>query len=1069
MNILQKLISFSIHNRIVVLLLAFGVACLGTYDFTRLPIDAVPDITNVQVQINSPSAGLSPIEIEKRITFPIETAMSGLPKLEQIRSLSRYGLSQVTVIFQDGTDIFWARQLVAERLQEAKEVLPAGLTEPTMGPMSTGLGEIFLWALEADPNATTEKGKPIELSDIRTLQDWVVRPQLLTVPGVTEVNSIGGFEKQIHVTPYPEKLMAHGLTFPDILDALEKNNSFTGGGYIEHRGEQYLVQASGLVSSASEIENIPLATDDGVPVSIKDVAKVFEGGDLRTGAATLNGKESVVGTAMMMMGGNSRIVSTALLEKVKEIQRTLPSGVTLRVIYNRSKLVDATIHTVQKNLLEGALLVISVLFLILGNVRVALFVALAIPLSMLFAISGMVFWGISGNLLSLGAIDFGIIIDGSVVMAENIIRRFAERQKYLGRTLTFEERIHEAYHASGEVAGPTLSGVGIIMIVYLPILTLSGIEGKMFVPMAQVVLLALFGALVTSFTVIPALLSAFLRGSIREEEGRVFHLAKNTYRDILARTIRFRVPVLLSAILLLIASTWLGAQLGSEFVPQLDEKDLAVQALRIPSTSLSQSLEMQKKVEEALLSLPEVELTFARVGTSQIATDPMPPSIADGYVILKPRDLWPDPKKSKEQLVKEVDAILDTVPGNLYEISQPIQLRFNELISGVRSDVAVKIFGDDLSILSQKADEIQGILSSLPGSSGVKKEQISGLPSLKLDIRREELARYGLTVKDVQDVISIAIGGKSAGLVFDGDRRFPIVVRLPETLRTDLEEIRQLPIPLKTPGRRGILKASHSQDFEPRTIPLEAVANISVHEGPNQISRENGKRRIVVQTNIQGEDLGTFVSKASQTISEKVKLPPGYWLSWGGQFENLQAARLRLEIVVPVALFLILLILYSTFQSMKESLIVFSGVPFALTGGIFALWIREIPFSISAGVGFIALSGVAVLNGIVMISFIRKLLEEGMELQQAILEGSLSRFRPVVMTALVASLGFIPMAVSHGTGAEVQRPLATVVIGGILSSTILTLLVLPTLYSFLRSDLVPKRAAQKFDKTSSEI
>ena len=1049
---LAALIQFSVRNRYLVVLVAALFAALGGYNFTRLPIDAVPDITNVQVQINTPVEGLTPVEIEKRITFPIETAMSGLPQLEQIRSLSRYGLSQVTVVFQDGTDIYWARQLVGERLVQATESFPEGFAKPAMGPISTGLGEIFMWVVRAEPNATKEDGSAYDLTDLRTIQDWIIRPQLLTVPGVTEVNSIGGFERQFHVTPYPDKLIAHAITLQEVFETLEKNNTFAGGGYIEHAGEQYLIQASGTISNIEELRSIALKTEDGVPVYLKDIAAIAMGKELRTGAATFNGEESVIGTAMMLMGANSRTVSTALAARMQDVQKTLPAGVIAEVVYNRTKLVDATIYTVEKNLLEGALLVIAVLFLILGSFRVSIFVALAIPLSMLFAVSGMLLLGISGNLLSLGAIDFGIIVDGSVVMAENIIRRFAERQHRLGRVLNRAERFDEAFEASREVAGPTLAGVGIIMIVYLPILTLTGIEGKMFVPMAKVVLLALFGALIVSFTLVPALIAIFLTGKVSEEEGAIVSAIKRVYGALLPRAIRNKAIVVSIVVAVLAASGLLASRLGSEFVPQLDEKDIAVQALRIPSTSLTQSLAMQAKVEKALMQFPEVALQFARVGTAEVATDPMPPSIADGYVILKPIEEWPKPRRTKAELLKAMEAELRKLPGNLYEISQPIELRFNELISGVRSDVAVKIFGDDLEVLRAKGQEVLKVISGIKGASGPKLEQVTGLPSLRIDIKRDALARYGLNVEDVHTIISMAIGGKSAGQLFEGDRRFDIVVRLPEDLRQDISAIRNLPISVAHIGfDEDENRTGHRQSFDPRIIPLREVADINIVEGPNQISREDGKRRIVVQTNIEGRDLGSFVKEATKAIDEQVKLPSGYWLTWGGQFQNLQAAKTRLEIVVPVAMLLILFVLISTFGSMRDSVIVFSGVPFALTGGVLALWLRGIPFSISAGIGFIALSGVAVLNGVVMISFIRKLVDEGRSVGEAVIEGSLTRLRPVLMTALVASLGFIPMAISHGTGAEVQRPLATVVIGGIISSTLLTLLVLPVLYMMFPS------------------
>ncbi|QEG35859.1 efflux RND transporter permease subunit [Bythopirellula goksoeyrii] len=1049
---ISKLIQFSIRNRMLIVLATFGMGALGIYNFTRLPIDAVPDITNVQVQINTSVPALSPVEIEKRITFPIETAMSGLPFLSELRSISRYGLSQVTVVFDDNADLFLVRQLVGERLVEAKEALPQGMGEPAMGPISTGLGEIFMWAVEVLPGAVKPDGSEYTSMDLRTIQDWIIRPQLLNVPGVTEVNSIGGFAKQFHVTPYPQKLVAYGLTFQDVLEALEKNNSFAGGGYIEHQGEQYIVRTSGLVKDVEGLRNVRILTRDGTPLFIKDVARVDLGKELRTGAATLNGEEAVVGTTMMLIGENSRTVAHAVAAQMETINTTLPEGVVARTLYNRTSLVDATIHTVQKNLVEGALLVIVILFCILGNFKVALIVALAIPLSMLFAVTGMVNNRISGNLLSLGAIDFGIIVDGSVVMAENIIRRFAERQHSLRRTLTRSERFEETFAAAKEVASPVLSGVGIIMIVYLPILTLTGVEGKMFVPMAKVVLLALFGALVLSFTFVPAMIAIFLTGKVSEEEGAIVGFLKRHYKSALSFSLRQRTLVGVLAATILITSVLLGRSLGSEFVPSLDEHDLAVQALRIPATSLSESIKMQKEVEKALLKFPEVELTFARIGTAEVATDPMPPNIADGYVIIKPRSEWPNPSKSKSDLIAEIEEVLEEIPGNAYEFSQPIELRFNELISGVRSDVAVKIFGDDLDVLLEKATEVSSLLNKVEGASDVKVEQVSGLPSLFIDINNQAIARYGLDVVDVQNVVAMALGGKEAGLIFEGDQRFDIVVRLPEEMRQNINLIGQLPIPLKVESAPESQKHSHSQDYSPSIVPLNEVATVSIVEGANQVSRENAKRRIVAQANIRGRDMGSFVEEATELIEKNIKLPAGYWYKWGGQFENLARAKTRLKIVVPVALLLIFIILFSTFNSIRNTLVIFSGIPFALTGGVMALVIRGIPFSISAGVGFIALSGVAVLNGVVMVSFIRQLIDDGMDIEQAVTQGALTRLRPVIMTALVASIGFIPMAIATGTGSEVQRPLATVVIGGIISSTVLTLLVLPMLFSVFYRD-----------------
>ncbi len=1044
---LTAIIRFSIKHRVLVVLASVFIAALGAYNFTRLPIDAVPDITNVQVQINTSVPALSPIEIEKRVTFPIEVSMSGLPHLEELRSISRYGLSQVTVVFEDGTDLYLARQLVSERLQTAKDALPRGLAEPSMSPISTGLGEIYMWAVEAEPGAIKPDGTAYTTTDLRTIQDWIIRPQLLTVPGVAEVNSIGGYAKQFHVTPHPSRLLSLGLTFQDVADALERNNAFAGGGYIEHRGEQYIVKMSGLVSTLEQIRNIPIATRDGIPIFVEDVAGVAFGMELRTGAATLDGEESVVGTAMMLVGQNSRTVAKAVDEAMQNVNRTLPEGVHAKTVYNRTRLVDATIETIQNNLMEGAILVIAVLFAILGNFKVALFVALSIPLSMLFAVTGMVSNKISGNLLSLGAIDFGIIIDGSVVMAENIIRRFAEKQQALGRTLSKSERLTEAFEAAREVAPPVLSGVGIIMIVYLPILTLTGIEGKMFVPMAKVVLLALLGSLILSFTFIPAMAALFLTGKVREGDGRIMSFAKHWYRRALLASLRFKKAFIAVAVAFLLLSGWIATGLGSEFVPSLDEQDFAIQSLRIPATSLSQSIEMQKRLENQLLEFPEVETVFARIGTAEVATDPMPPNIADGYIIVKPKDQWPDPSKSKAELIAEVEEAIEENPGNAYEISQPIELRFNELISGVRSDVAFKIFGDDMEIMLAKANEVSGLLTKIAGASDVKVEQVSGLPTLRIDFNREKLARFGLDVADVQEIVSMAIGGRTVGQVFEGDQRFDIVLRLPESLRENLRMLEQLPIPLADDGNTVSEQDVHNPIYEARVVALRQLADVSIVEGQNQVSRENAKRRIVVQANVRGRDMGSFVSEASEVIAEKVQFPSGYWYRWGGQFENLERASNRLMVVVPVSLLLIFVILFSTFNSTRDALLIFSGVPFALTGGIISLAIRGIPFSISAGVGFIALSGVAVLNGVVMVSFIRQLLEEGKDIRTAVVDGAVTRLRPVLMTAVTDALGFIPMALATGTGAEVQRPLATVVIGGIISATILTLLLLPTLYA----------------------
>ncbi len=1047
---LDKILNFSIQHRWLIMIAVAGIAVLGIFNFNKLPIDAVPDITNVQVQINTEAPAMSPLEVEKQITFTVETAMGGIPGVLYTRSLSRYGLSQVTVVFVDGTNIYFARQLVNERLQEAKGNLPPTAGEPTMGPISTGLGEIYSWTIEAEPGATKPDGLPYTSTDLREIQDWVVKPQLRTVPGVTEVNTIGGYEKQFHVTPDPTKLVSYGLSFHDVMEGLSRNNTSAGAGYIEHKGEQYLIRVPGLVSDISDIQNIIVGEDDGTPIFIRDVANVDLGKQLRTGAATENGEEVVLGSVFMLMGENSRTVAKRVGDKMEEVNRSLPEGVIARTVRDRTQLVDATLRTVRNNLFEGAVLVVVVLFVLVGNFRAALLVSLTIPLSMLFAVTGMVQSKISGNLMSLGAIDFGIIVDGAVVMVENIIRRFAERQQHLGRVLSRGERLEEAFESAREVAKPTLFGVGIIMIVYLPILTLEGVEGKMFLPMAETVLLALGGALIFTFTFIPAGIAIFLSGRISEKESIIVRGAKRVYEPLLHGAIRNRWAVVTVATAFIAFCLLVSTRMGSEFIPQLDEGDMAVQAMRIPSTSLSQAVEMQNHLEKAILTVPEVERVYAQTGTQEVATDPMPPSVSDVFIIMKPRSAWSDPDKLKTTLVKEVEGVIADLPGNNYEFTQPIQMRFNELISGIRSDVAVKIFGDDLDVMLKSGQQIASILQDIPGAADVKVDQVSGLPILTIDIDRNSVARYGLNIADVQEVVEVAVGGTSVGEVYQGDRRFELVVRLPEEVRRDVEALEFLPIPLPDRQESGsgakLASFAFSSESDPGYVTLGAIANISIAEGPNQISRENGKRRVVVQANVRGRDIGSFVEDAQRRINVEVKLPAGYWKTWGGQFENLLAAKERLLFVVPVALLLIFALLFATFNSIKDSILVFTGIPLALTGGILTLWLRGIPLSISAGVGFIALSGIAVLNGLVMVSFINKLRDEGLPLEDAISRGALTRLRPVLMTALVASLGFVPMAIATGSGAEVQRPLATVVIGGILSSTFLTLVVLPALY-----------------------
>ena len=1026
---IDALLRFSIARRWIVLFLVLTVAAVGVWSYQKLPVDAVPDITNVQVQINTQAPGYSPLEVEQRITYLVETAISGLPKIEYTRSLSRYGLSQVTVVFADGTDIYFARNLINERLQQAKSQLPQGI-EPQMGPIATGLGEIFLYTVHAKEGARQPSGEPYDATALRTLQDWVIRPQLRQVPGVTEINTIGGYERQFHVTPDPARLLAYGLTFADIIKALQANNGNVGAGYIERNGEQYLIRSPGQVTDIPDIERVIVAHRGGVPVTVRDVAEVGFGKQLRTGAATQDGQETVLGTAVMLLGENSRTVSKAVAAKLVEINKSLPTGVTANPVYNRTTLVEKTIATVQKNLLEGAILVVAVLLLMLGNVRAALLTALVIPLSMLMLMTGMVRTGVSANLMSLGALDFGLIVDGAVIIVENCILRLGIKQHHEGRLLNLEERLHTVFAATREVFTPSLVSVLVVILVNLPLLALTGVEGKMFRPMAFAVIMALVSALILSLTFVPAIVALVLTGKIEERENLIVRGARRLYAPMFAAAIRFRLIVVAAAVALVVLCGLLASRLGSEFIPSLDEGDLAVQALRIPGTSLTQSLEMQFQIERAVKKIPEVDTYFSRVGTAEVATDPMPPSISDGYVMLKPAKAWPDPKRQKAQVVSAIEEALARLPGNAYEISQPIQLRFNELISGVRSDLGIKVYGDDLEQLLRSGNAIAAVLKSVSGAEGVKVEQVAGLPVLSIEPNRAALYRYGLNVADVQQVLSVAAGGEEAGQLFEGDRLFDLVVRLPEQLRSDLGALERLPVPLKEGG----------------FVPLGEVAALKLAPGPNQISLENGKRRLVVSANVRGRDLGGFVSEARVKIEQRVKLPAGYWLAYGGTFEQLASASQRLSILVPITLVMIFALLLMTFGSAKDALLVFSGVPLALTGGVIALWLRGIPLSITAGVGFITLSGVAVLTGVVMVSAFRDRLANGDSIDTAIREGAMLRLRPILMVALVAALGFLPMALNTGTGAEVQRPLATVVIGGILSSTLLTLLVLPGLY-----------------------
>lgn len=1051
---IDAIIRTSIQRRWLVLVVTLGVAALGAWNYRRLPIDAVPDITNVQVQVNTEAAGYTPLETEQRITFVVENAMSGLPRLDYTRSLSRYGLSQVTVVFEDGTDIYFARQLVAERVQAVKGELPPEL-EPQMGPIATGLGEIFLYTVDAAEDARNADGTPVTPTDLRTVQDWIIRPQLLRVPGVTEVNTIGGFEKQFHVTPNPAKLLAYDLTFRDVLDALAESNGNVGAGYIEHNGSQYLIRAPGQVTNLEDIRQVVVARRDNVPIRLRDVAGVALGRELRSGAATQNGAEVVLGTAVMLMGENSREVALRVADRLVEINRSLPPGIHANTVYDRTTLVDQTIATVTTNLAEGAILVVVVLFIFLGNIRAALVTALVIPLSMLFTVTGMVSSRVSGNLMSLGALDFGLIVDGAVVIVENCLRRMAQAQRERGRLLQTTERLEVVHRATREVFMPSLVTVVVVALVNVPIFALSGVEGKMFQPMAFTVVTALAGALVFSVTFVPAAIALFVRGKLQEEEPRAMAAAHRIYESVLAAAFRHRWVTLGAAALLVLGAILLTSRLGREFVPSLDEGDIAMHALRIPGTGLDQAVSMQAAVERKLRQFPEVERVFARLGTAEVANDPMPPNLADTFIMLKARGEWPDASKSKTALIDELEEAVSAVPGNNYEFTQPIEMRFNELISGVRSDLAVKVFGDEFDELVEVGEAIEAVVARIPGAADVKLEQATGLPILSAKFDRTVLARYGLNVADVQSVIRIAMGGEEAGQVFEGDRRFDIVVRLPEGLRTDLDALARLPVPLPELEAHGddMLPAS----FDPlrslashgRTwVPLREVAQLEIEPGLNQVNRENGKRRVVVTANVRGRDLGSFVSQVQSAVRAEVEVPPGYWLEYGGTFEQLESAAARLRLLVPLTLAMIFGLLFMTFGSVKDAVLVFSGVPLALTGGVLALWLRDIPLSISAGVGFITLSGVAVLTGVVMVSSIRSLRHEGVPIARAVSEGAMTRLRPILMIALVASLGFLPMALNTGTGAEMQRPLATVVIGGIISATLLSLLVLPVLYRF---------------------
>jgi len=1032
---IEALLRLAVQRRGLVLALVSAAALLGVWNFTRLNIDAVPDLTNVQVQITTPAPGATPLEVEQRVTFPIETALAGLPGLESTRSQSRYALSQVTAVFHDGTDLYFARSLINERLQNVRRELPAGI-EPRLGPVATGLGEIFIYGITAAPDARQPDGQPYDLRALRAIQDWQLRPQMLQIPGASEINTSGGYPREFQVSPSPARLLAYGLTMDALVDAITRNNADVGAGYIERSGEQVLIRVPGQLRGAADLAAVVVGHRNGVPIRVADVADVGEGQPLRTGAALIDGEEAVIGTVIMRVGENSRDVARAAAAKLAAVTRNLPPGVKVEVLYDRSRLVDRTIRTVRNNLLEGALLVVVVLFATLGNLRAALITAAVIPLAMLMTITGMVELGVSANLMSLGALDFGLIVDGAVIIVENCARRLA----LAGAELTLEARLKLAYEAAAEVIRPSLFGVLIITLVYVPIFAFQGAEAKLFRPMALTVMLALGAALLFSLSFVPAAVALLLRApkaaASESRHGSVLGGLQRVYQWALAKTLRQPWPVLAAATALVLGTGALAPRLGAEFVPTLDEGDVLIEVRRIPGTSLTQGLALEKQLDRVLAAQPEVQRVFASNGTSEAAIDPTAPGEGETHLVFKPRAQWPEPRKLKVDLVRELQAAAATVPGAITEFSQPVALRINELLSGVRSALAVKIYGDDLEQLQRIGVDVAARVNGVRGAIDVKLEQTDGLPVLTIAPRRAVLERYGLSVAELQQTVATALAGREAGQIFDGDRRYDIVVRLDAALRQDLAALARLPLPLA----------------DGRYVPLSEVATLSTAPGPNQISRDNGRRRVVVTANVSGRDLAGFVTDVQRALRSQ-RLPPGVWLDYGGTYQLLLSANARLMLLVPLTLSAIFALLWLAFGSIRDALLIFSGVPLALTGGVLALWLRGLPFSVTAGVGFIALSGVAILNGLVMLTFIHALRRAGTPLQAALAEGAALRLRPVLMTALVASLGFLPMALNTGLGAEVQRPLATVVIGGIVSSTLLTLFVLPALYRLVHAPL----------------
>jgi cobalt-zinc-cadmium resistance protein CzcA len=1053
---IANLMALSVRMRWAVLFLFLLVAGIGVWQLTRLPIDAVPDITNNQVQINTAERGLSPIEIEKRVTFPIETALAGIPGLETTRSLSRNGFSQVTAIFTDRTNLYFARQQVSERLAQARDTLPEGV-QPQIGPVTTGLGEVLMYTVDfANPGgrgATIRNGQPGWQSDgsfltpegdrltddvaraayLRTVQDWIIRPQLRTVKGVAGIDSIGGYAKQYVVEPDPVKLSAYGISYSELAKALEAANLAVGANYFNRGGEAFLVRADARIRNVDEIADAIVATRGAIPVSVKDVANVKVGGELRTGAASQNGHEAVIGTALMLIGENSRVVARDVGARLDGLARTLPPGVKVTTVLDRSKLVNATVETVRKNLAEGAILVAAALFLLLGNVRAAIVAVLIIPFSFLMMAIGMNAFGVPGNLMSLGALDFGLIVDGAVIIIENCLARLAHRQECAGRLLTLRERLEETMRASQEMIKPTVFGQAIILLAFAPLLMFTGVEGKTFSPMAITIMLALVAAFILALTFVPAMVALLIRGKVSEKEVWLIAKAKAHYAPLLERAVAKPWPFIGAGFAFFAASALVFSFLGQEFIPQLDEKNVALASTRVPSVSLEKSLVMQRDVERAISSLPEVAVMFSKTGTAEVATDPMPPNISDGFVILRPQGEWPEGVETKADVLKRIAEKSGSAIGQSYEVSQPIQLRFNELIAGVRGDVAIKLYGDDLDKMGAAARQIVKILQTIPGAADARAEQTGGSPTLDVNFDRAAIARYGLTVEEVADTVAAAMGGRDAGLLFEGDRRFEVTVRVPETTRESLDALAALPIllPQETGERRS-------------SVPLAQVAQFRFGEGLNQISRENGKRRVVIQTNVRDRDVGSFVADAQAKV-DKLTLPPGAYLEWGGQFQNLQAASRRLAIVVPLCFLGIFGLLYMALGGLARAAAVFLAVPLGLAGGVYTLALTGIAFSVSAAVGFICLAGVAVLNGLVVMTAIRERLEKGLDLSRAIIEGTFDKVRPVIMTGFVPAIGFMPMALAHGTGAEVQKPLATVVIGGLIAATILTLLVLPAI------------------------